>query len=75
MSYFNSLTNVPTDLLERQLDILERLRDRGDFKSMDEYWFYFNGGIPLLGDYSGVTPDFEQEILAVSEELMGRADR
>lgn len=69
---YNTLAEVPTSELERHLSILERLRDRGDFADISEYWFYFGNQIPLLGDYSAETPDFEAEVLPVLEELVSR---
>ena len=77
MTAYDSLASVPTALLERHLDILERLRDRGDFADHAEFEFYFAAEIPMLMDEESGWPriDFEAEVLAVLEELMGRTDR
>lgn len=73
---YNTFAEVPTPELEYQLDILERLRDRGDFADLGAYDFFFAGGVPLLADaFGGTGEPWDEEVLAVSEELMGRTDR
>jgi len=73
---YNTLADVPTPELERHLDILERLRDRGDFADHSDFEFYFGTSIPMIADETDAQVyDFEEEAMAVLEELMGRTDR
>lgn len=69
---YDSLASVPTSELERHLDILECLRDRGDFANGEAYNFFFDSGIPLLADDGPEMPRWDDEILPVLEELVSR---
>lgn len=71
MHRYATLAEVPTPALEYQLDLLERMRDRGDFVNMEAYHFYYESGIPFVEDVTGIV-DLDAEVLAVLEELMSR---